>query len=398
MDARTRAAALTIAVITVEDYLNMVARRLQEEAWGMEDEPDDRTSDQGQNQEGDAGEYLNQPEDGHRHELYLDREIREPDDPEPETVRGREDLGKAHEIAQSMTARSMTALARAHLQSEESNQDPQEWTLLKALASTAARTGNAAALTHHLEMLTAPGKSLAQRAGEVLASWPSQENLIDSGSSPAGQRPEPTGEEPCPGFEEAAQASNQAITLLMSTDVIGDAEEAHIVQASPLAQEAHDNGDADYILGLLWGNLGNSRAMYEWENDDHQVIMAYRFQGMTYIKLLEEAYQHPILTEEALEHCYETTYSLSWTGDSPTPEEIAGALAEIVDGSTPRQMDYEDVTAEWNEMLEGDRTETHWHSHETGLGQVSSRWPDTLFMLSTSGEDGEHQQDYYLNA
>ena len=95
---------------------------------------------------------------------------------------------------------------------------------------------------------------------------------------------------------------------------------------------------------------------------------------------------------------YETTYSLSWLGNSPTPEEIAKALAEIVDGSTPGQMDYEDVTSEWNEMLDGERTETGWHSHEKDLGQVSSRWPGTLFILTMQEErSGEHHRDYYLN-
>ena len=94
---------------------------------------------------------------------------------------------------------------------------------------------------------------------------------------------------------------------------------------------------------------------------------------------------------------YETTYSLSWAGDSPTPEEIARALAESVDGSTPGQMDYEDVTSDWNEMLDGERTETRRHSHEKDLGQVSSMWPNTLFMLSMRGEGGERHRDYYLN-
>ena len=64
---------------------------------------------------------------------------------------------------------------------------------------------------------------------------------------------------------------------------------------------------------------------------------------------------------------HETTYSLSWDETSPTKEELAQALAENIDGSTPGQQDYEDVTSDWMEMLEGDRTETRWESHEKDM-------------------------------
>ena len=94
---------------------------------------------------------------------------------------------------------------------------------------------------------------------------------------------------------------------------------------------------------------------------------------------------------------YETTYSLSWDGTSPTKEEMAQALAENVDGSTPGQQDYEDVISGWMEMLEGDITETRWESREKDIAKISMIWPGTLFMLSMQGEQGGSHQDYYLN-
>ena len=72
---------------------------------------------------------------------------------------------------------------------------------------------------------------------------------------------------------------------------------------------------------------------------------------------------------------YETTYSLSWDETSPTKEELTQALAENIDGSTPGQQDYEDVTSDWMEMLEGDRTETRWESHEKDIAKISKMWP-----------------------
>ena len=72
---------------------------------------------------------------------------------------------------------------------------------------------------------------------------------------------------------------------------------------------------------------------------------------------------------------HETTYSLSWDETSPTKEELAQALAENIDGSTPGQQDYEDVTSDWMEMLEGDRTETRWESHEKDIAKISRMWP-----------------------
>ena len=94
---------------------------------------------------------------------------------------------------------------------------------------------------------------------------------------------------------------------------------------------------------------------------------------------------------------YETTYCLSWDETSPTKEELAQALAENIDGSTPGQQDYEDVTSDWMEMLEGDRTETRWESHEKDIAKISRMWPRTLFMLSMRGEQCESHQDYFLN-
>ena len=94
---------------------------------------------------------------------------------------------------------------------------------------------------------------------------------------------------------------------------------------------------------------------------------------------------------------YETTYSLSWDETSPTKEELTQALAENIDGLTPGQQDYEDVTSEWMEMLEGDITENRWESHEKDIAKISRIWPETLFMLSMCGEQGERHQDYFLN-
>ena len=94
---------------------------------------------------------------------------------------------------------------------------------------------------------------------------------------------------------------------------------------------------------------------------------------------------------------YETTYCLSWDETSPTKEELAQALAENIDGSTPGQQDYEDVTSDWMEMLEGDITENRWESHEKDIAKNSRMWPGTLFMLSMHGEQCESHQDYFLN-
>ena len=94
----------------------------------------------------------------------------------------------------------------------------------------------------------------------------------------------------------------------------------------------------------------------------------------------------------------ETNYSLSWDETSQTKEKLAQALAENIDGSTPGQQDYEDVTSDWMEMLEGGRTETRWHSLEKDIAKISKMWPGTLFMLSMHGEQGESHQDYFLNS
>ena len=94
---------------------------------------------------------------------------------------------------------------------------------------------------------------------------------------------------------------------------------------------------------------------------------------------------------------YDTTYKLEWQGSSPTPEEVAQAMAEISDGSTPGQTDYEDALAGWAEMIEEGRTESRWHNHQSEMAELSRRWPRVVFMLSMQGEQGEHHRDYHLD-
>ncbi len=107
----------------------------------------------------------------------------------------------------------------------------------------------------------------------------------------------------------------------------------------------------------------------------------------------------------------ECTYGLSWTPlwpngktipdqnpkPQPTMEEITREIAQLTDGACPGDDGYQYILSEWDEVLNADAP-AHWNDHETHMGSVSRKWPETVFRL-TIQDDAQQSitMDYYLD-
>lgn len=94
---------------------------------------------------------------------------------------------------------------------------------------------------------------------------------------------------------------------------------------------------------------------------------------------------------------YDTTYNLSWDEEKgPSREEVAAAMAEIAEGATPGQSDFERQRNAWAEILDGDPA-VRWYQNEQDMRRLSVRWPGTIFTLDKDGELGDRSRDYHQN-
>ena len=94
---------------------------------------------------------------------------------------------------------------------------------------------------------------------------------------------------------------------------------------------------------------------------------------------------------------YDTNYQLIWDEENgPSMDEAAAAMAEIAEGSTPGQSDFERQRGAWAEILQGDPA-VRWYQNEQDMRQLSKRWPETLFTLEKAGELGDQSRAYHRN-
>ena len=106
------------------------------------------------------------------------------------------------------------------------------------------------------------------------------------------------------------------------------------------------------------------------------------------------------------EHC---TYELSWgplwpngkiipdqeAKPQPTMDEISREIAQLADGACPRDDGYQHVLKEWDQILNAGAP-AQWLDHETHMGAVSRKWPETIFRLTIQDREQRHTMDYCL--
>lgn len=82
---------------------------------------------------------------------------------------------------------------------------------------------------------------------------------------------------------------------------------------------------------------------------------------------------------------YYTSHSLSWNTDEPTEEQIAAALAPMMEVS------HDEATS----AINGESTK--WYDSDDHMTAISQKWPQALFTMECHGEGGEAYVTFYRN-
>ena len=254
-------------------------------------------------------EYVGLPDDEDDHDEW--------DDPTPEDLLVKAQLGLARSAADALAEHAQKLLLDAGLPFSQSDNRPyaerdtaQETKLYQQLtqyADTASAVGHSAATTWLIDKLHEQHDTdePSQKAALVLAMWPNEDPLMRLRNRSLPQ--------------QAKDAVNDAVAELM--DCVWCIEEHRPVFVTPLAEPQWHDGRAKE-LASEFPNVGpEAEAMYSWEDDDtQQAIMAYRRQGSTHVKLVREPYDHPISMEDALAHCHSLEISTTELREYEEPE------------------------------------------------------------------------------
>lgn len=254
-------------------------------------------------------EYVNPPED--------EEDSDEWDDPTPEGLLTKAQLGLARSAADALAERTQKLLQEAGLPISRSDSRPfeerdiaQENQLYQQLVrynDTAAAIGHSAAVQWLVNELHQKNDTAEpdQKAALILAMWPNENQLMRLRNRELPQH--------------AKEAVDASIDQLMQCAWC--VEEHRPVFVTSLADPQWHDGRAKEIISEF-PNVGpEAAAIYSWEDDDtQQAIMAYRQQGSTHVKLVREPYEHPITMQEALEHCHSLELIATELRDQDEPE------------------------------------------------------------------------------
>lgn len=215
---------------------------------------------------------------------------------DPKDMRTAALLEHARGMATGLALRAETELAGAGLDLEA----PAEHAL--QMAGDARRIdliGHAGALMHQLDQIEA----LAQGTGaDGIDEWISSRTLAIWAHEIALLQAEDAEETDDPLDERARQRRAHALGRLTDSPLADVIESHRPIQISPRAA-AWPGGWAvpeDGMRGPDWP------VEYDWdEGAQGTILMRYRHQGRTYVKLVDEPYEHPINARIALEHCNE---------------------------------------------------------------------------------------------
>ena len=254
-------------------------------------------------------EYVDPPDDEEDSDPW--------DDPTPEDLITKAQLGLARSTADALAERAQKLLQEAGLPISRSDRHPfqerdiaQEKQLYKQLVqytNTAAAIGHSAAVQWLVNELHEKHDTAEpdQKAAVILAMWPNENQLMRLRNRELPQH--------------AKEAVDASIDRLMQCAWC--IEEHRPVFVTSLAGPQWHNGRAQELISEF-PNVGpEAEAMYSWKDDDtQQAIMAYRQQGSTHVKLVREPYAHPITMQEALEHCHSLELNATELRDQDEPE------------------------------------------------------------------------------
>ena len=236
----------------------------------------------------------------------------------PEQVRGKEMLTQSMELMNNLliyTERHTNRLTELDLQNSSLQDQKDQYLKDQQFADTASLTGNAAALNWHIDQLNQPKLDYATQIGQILALWPCQKNLDNIIDKLELQDPEqyPTQQKPvnCPGYAQAVSQTLQAKRRMLRESAAANAiASGAMMSVSPQARQMlQDPNEQDRIqdsVSELYGEGLDTTALWTWApGKEDQTLVAYRFQGITYLKGITENYQHPVQVKTALEHFQE---------------------------------------------------------------------------------------------
>ena len=254
--------------------------------------------------------------------------INDRDVPEHETAEARIHMAFSVDAANNLASHALNALQEADIpltprqmdwklpEAHDTNQQAAaQRKLYHQAAETAFMTGNAAALQWHLDEIEKIGyeeEPMGPISGQILAMWPAENNLMKMRYRE---------HEDDKLHQAAGKAREDAIGRLLTAEYTNMIEFARPVHVSTNLDE--DN-PPDFLIGQSWGRGPECEAMYDSIYDDpNDILMLYRYQGCTHVKMANEPYSHPIDMETALSHCNELEKLISELEDLKESSRLA---------------------------------------------------------------------------
>ena len=244
-----------------------------------------------------------------------DDDYQEGEDLTPEVLSTRSQLTGAKTTADDLARRVRQRLAELKLPEKPQREftvdttDMQEATRLyrnrEMAAEHAATVGNAAAMEWLLNQLleeTEPDHDAHRSGAIVLAMAPHEHYLMRTKKNPKAR-------------EQAEGAWNSFLSDLWRI------EEHRPTFVSHRAKGLLTQREIDDIIAEIHGVGADSDPTHDWNDDNPEdAVMAYRHQGSNHVKLIAEAYDHPIDSDVALAHCNKLEDTIFGLWDPETEE------------------------------------------------------------------------------
>lgn len=195
---------------------------------------------------------------------------------------------------------------------------------LAAEAKAIGIIGHCAALQVQMESLAKQQDEISEEgAGRTLALWPHYrclQVLKPQDEPDASQRL----------LREAYECWQRTMAQYRDEDNMRVMEENRPVQISRRASNAVGD-EALKLADQFKGADPDTDAVFDWgTGDSNTATIAYRYQGCTHVKLLTEAYEHPIDRVTALEHCEDLDTELMENCDAWDPDALDPAAITLL--------------------------------------------------------------------
>lgn len=250
------------------------------------------------------------------------------DDHDPENLRAQQRLQNARDTSDAVTEAARAALeaqgiplTNDHTKAPEIHEledRRRQYKRSRQHADTATAAGNAAALKylilhlHDLDQAQGDERDTETIEATILAMWPYEEHIILNSRR---------------GLPKHAKQQRKEIRNLLDEHA-QTIENNRPIYISRAARSFWLEGAADELTGELQEQDPQNKALFTWEDETpHLALMAYRHEGCTQIKLVNEPYHHSIRQQEALSHCNDLENQITTYLD---PEEEEGAETHAV--------------------------------------------------------------------